>query len=184
MHTIKKVILSSFLFLGLFLSSSYLNAENNVKTNNYAVFAHASLLYLSVTGEVKLYKGLSALAGISYLPYLPAGPDRFLSWTTIFLGLRYYLTGEPLKHGLFLQHSLGLSYYLNNWTEVLISRYFNISNSFIIGNRWGIGDHFFMELAGGGSINVLFGKNPNDYGSAHVLTLPLPDLYLGFGASF
>lgn len=151
------------------------------KNATYAI-AYAPLF--GAYGEVKVYQGLSVLAGFYTAPQsLNLAYERqHASWTTLYLGARYYLTGVPIRHGLFLQYSLAAKALSLHEYPYKIQRAIIAQNTISLGYRYAEG-HIFCDFGAGVSSNFIFTKNPNDYGNiqTHIFT---PDLILSLGYSF
>ncbi len=220
---IKTSVISSFLtiFIVLLLAPLTTHAEISTSKPKYTFQKKEprfSLIYYpinSAAGEIKIYKGFSILAGFTILPPITFDHENHtesLSMKSLYMAFRYYLTGEPLHHGLFLEYSPYLSQ-INLGKERSISivqgffrreemkvstieRVLFIRNSLRIGYRWAITGSFFVELEGGVNHNLVYKKDPNGYGNipppkiavggqAYDLSHFLfPELALGFGYSF
>ena len=149
-----------------------------------ATYALAYTPYFGVYGEMKVYGGLSVLAGFYTVPkFLDLKLENTqISSTTLYLGTRYYLTGEPIRNGLFLQYSLGakgLGLHLNQNT----GRAVFVQNTLSLGYRWAVAGSFFCDFGGRVSSNFVYIKDPNGYGNVreHVFS---PDLMFALGFSF
>lgn len=160
------------------------NNPKYVSQKKETTYAVAYIPYFGAYGEIKVYRGLSILAGFNTVPqFLELKyKNNILSWTTLYLGTRYYLTGEPIRNGLFLQYSLGakaLAVHLNQNT----GRAVIVQNTFSLGYRWAVAASFFCDFGAGVNSNFTFTKDPNGYGNimAHIFS---PDLIFALGFSF